>query len=120
MQLKMPQVSGDFGGADLLTPDVKNTASASSSSPTVTIVTTQKPRYLIAACNTSNSADGYLVVINYGDTDSGFYIAPNGSKVDLNATYIATYMPASDTGITFNLYGFIGSGTPKMNYAVYY
>ena len=102
-----------------MNPDVKNTASANSGSPTVNIPTTQKPKYFIAACVPSNSADGYLIVINY-DTDSGFYIAPNGSRVDLNAAYIATWMPASDTGITFKLYGFIGSGTPKVNYAVYY
>ena len=119
MQVKMPQVSGDFGGADLLTPDVKNAASASSGSPNVTIVTTQKPRFLIAACHYNSSAEGYLVVVNY-ETNSGFYIGGSGTKTDIDATYISTYMPASDTGITFKLYSFMGSGTPKMNYAVYY
>ena len=113
-------IYGDVGGGvDLLTPDKTQNASISSNTP-VNIVTTQKPKYFVASCFEARMY-GYLRVVDY-ESESGYYVnAISGSVDTFGASYINTYFPASDSGITFNLWGFMGGTSAKYAaMAVYY
>ena len=106
------------GGIDLLNPAFTDEQTATSAKP-LTIATTQKPKYFIASCIRADIGYPLLLVVDYSQ-NLGYYIHTDGTLRTCDAAYISQFFPASDTGISFYLWTFMGGNSPKTLYSVYY